>query len=67
MDKLFDIVDEETGEIYKEDVLLACGLMWAVNRGFIMTKTETDIYEGKPVHWIFIKATTQQAIQNYHR
>ena len=65
MPELVDIVDIETGEIYVEDMLLACAYIWAANNGWKVVDDEVDTLELddeiKTVRWIYVKAVTQAA------
>jgi len=63
--ELVDIVDTDTGEIYEEDMLVACAYIWAAKKGWKVVKDEIDtlelVYEDgeewgpKTVRWIYVK------------
>lgn len=66
MPELVDIVDAETGQIYVEDMLVACAYVWAVTRGWKVVEDEVDSIEDyngevKQVRWVYVKAVTQRA------
>jgi hypothetical protein len=60
-EQLIDIVDNETGEIYEEDMLLAVAYLWSAQRGFRVIKIEEDIFDGtawrgaKVCHWLYVE------------
>jgi len=65
MPELVDIVDTDTGEILKEDMLAASAYIWAAEQGCDVVGDEIDtleiVYENgeewgpKTVRWIYIK------------
>jgi hypothetical protein len=65
MPELVDIVDTDTGEILKEDMLAASAYIWAAEKGWEVVGDEIDtldlVYENgeelgpKTVRWIYIK------------
>ena len=65
MPEIVDIVDTDTGEIYEEDMLVACAYIWAAKKGWKVVKDEIDtlelVYEDgeewgpKTVRWIYVK------------
>jgi len=68
MPEIVDIVDIETGEIYVEDMLLACAHIWAATNGWKVVGDEIDTLEldwpivvAKTIRWIYVEAVTQAA------
>tara|TARA_Y100000593_G_C4284644_1_gene324735 strand:+ start:216 stop:473 length:258 start_codon:yes stop_codon:yes gene_type:complete len=63
--EIIDIVDNETGEIYEEDMLLAVAYLWSAQRGFRVVKIEEDFFDGttpgglclepKVCHWLYVE------------
>lgn len=71
MPELVDIVDSDTGEIYKEDMLAASAYIWAAENGWKVVKDEIDtldlVYENgeevgpKTVRWIYVWSPAYEA------
>jgi hypothetical protein len=69
MPEIVDIVDTETGEIYEEDMLLACAHLWAVKNGWEVVSDEVEnipAMHDEPactMRWLYVKPVTQEARQ----
>jgi len=65
-EQLIDIVDNETGEIYMCDTLVAVAYLWSVQKGFRIVNDEFEFFDGKDhhgrqvhearwYHWLYIE------------
>jgi hypothetical protein len=67
MPEVVDIVDEETGEIYIEDMLTASAYIWAAKNGWKITKDEVEEVEAMydepacTMRYLWVKPETQAA------
>ena len=65
MPELVDIVDNQTGEIYIEDMLVASAHIWAVSNGWKVVKDEVDRLEqwddepARTSRWLWVESVAR--------